>query len=545
MSSSKSLIVNCGASHVSASYFSVNNGSLTLDDFQAVDLAYDYSIEDDWLFATIEAIKQLASSGYKGKATLIAPGYQLLTKSIKVPHVEKAKQQQIIAFEAQQNIPYPLSEVVWDNQVISDDGVETEVLLIAIKSEVINRFCQQTGREGLVPESVQASSILDYNAYRANYGDTGENTLLINIGARASNLLFVNESGFFIRNIALGGNSLTQNLADNLGKPFQEAEQVKTAFFGGQTSYEADHPSVQILQKNAQAFQKRLSQEITRSIVNYRRQKGTQAPKKILLAGRGSLLPGLSEYLSQTQKVDVDYFNCFEKVAIGSGVDTALLESHRFNLSEAIGEASRLILDDPVSIDLLPQSLASEMAFEKKKPFLVVAAAALALATVPPILAYSQTSGSVKDDASKLESRVPGLKSLHGEIVANKEQAEDIRKDIANLETLVNSRSNWIVFFSDLQEQLQDVKDVWLEDLNLNRSSGNKLEVSGRMLIKDFDPDNPTKSAQAAGSRVKLLLERFQSSDFIKSIADIKYDNTVPRILQFKFTLVTNPEKPL
>ncbi|WOO41886.1 pilus assembly protein PilM [Rubellicoccus peritrichatus] len=545
MSSSKSLIVNCGASHVSASYYSTNNGSLTLDDFQAVDLEYDFSIEDDWLHATVQAVKSLTSSGYKGKATLIAPGYQLLTKSIKVPHVEKAKQQQIIAFEAQQNIPYPLSEVVWDNQVIADDGVETEVLLIAIKSEVINRFCQTMGREGLVTESVQASSILDYNAYRANYGDDSEDTLLINIGARASNLLFVNESGFFVRNIALGGNSLTQNLADNLGKPFQEAEQIKTAFFGGQTSYEPDHPSVQILQNNAQAFQKRLSQEITRSIVNYRRQKGTKAPVRILLAGRGSLLPGLSEYLSETQKVNVDYFNCFEKVAIGSGVDTALLESHRFNLSEAVGEASRNVLTDPVSINLLPQSLASEMAFEKKKPFLVVAAAALALATVPPILAYSQTSGAVQKDAKELQARVPGLQSLHGEIVANTGKAEAIRKDIASLETLVNSRSNWIIFFSDLQEQLQDVQDVWLEDLNLNRSSGNRLELSGRMLIKDFDPDNPTKSAQSAASRVNSLLERFQGSDFINSVADIKFDNTVPRILQFKFTLVTNPEKPL
>lgn len=544
MSASKTLVVNCGASHVSAAHFAVNGGNLILEDFKALDLDYDLSIEEEWLQATVEAVKSIVGGGYKGQANLIAPGYQLLTKTIKVPHVETAKQQQIIAFEAQQNIPYPLSEVVWDNQVVADDGVETEVLLIAIKADVINRFCQRMGREGLTPSSVQASSILDYNAYRLNYSEQ-KDTLLINIGARASNLLFISEQGFFIRNIALGGNALTQGLADSLGKPFSDAEQVKVAFFGGQTSYDADHPSVQILQSNAQVFQKRLSQEITRSIVNYRRHKGAPAPTRILLTGRGALLPGLPEYLSEHQKLDVDYFDTFQSVTIGPKVDTELLEAHRYNLSEAIGDASRLILDDAVSIDLLPQKLSDEMAFAKKKPLLIAAAACLAVATVPPMLYYNSIASDLISDAQRLESRVPSLKSTHQEIEANLAQARKIRKDVDNLEGLVNSRSNWIVFFSDLQERLEAIQDIWLEDLAINRQAGNRIQLSGRLLIKDYDPDNPQGSAQSANARVRTLLDSLTESQFIQSVTDIKYDTRVPRILAFSFTLNTNPEKPL
>ncbi len=530
---------------MSASRFSVEGGSLVLEEFRAVDLDYDLSLEDEWLHATSQAVKTLVGEGYRGSATVIAPGYQLLTKTIKVPHVDASKQQQIIAFEAQRNIPYPLSEVVWDNQVIADDGVETEVLLIAIKSDVINRFCQRLGREGVNPSSVQASSILDYSAFKFCHGEDMRDTLLINIGARASNLLFITESGFFIRNIALGGNVLTQSLADSLGKSFREAEQVKTAFFGGHTSYEADHPSVQILQNNAQVFQKKLSQEITRSIVNFRRQKGAGAPAKILLTGRGALLPGLPEYLSETQKVDVDYFDPFNTVQIGSGVDSADLDVHRYNLSESVGEAARLLLPDAVSINLLPQSLANEMAFAKKKPFLVLAAAMLAIATVPPILFFGQASGKLEGEAQALESRVPQLRNQHTQIVDNQSKAQKIDKTITKLETLVNSRSNWIIFFSDLQARLQQVQDVWLEDLKLNRQSGNRLQLSGRMLIKDYDPDNPTASAQAANQRVNVLLDSFTESDFIQKVSDIKFDNQQPRILRFSFTLVTNPERPL
>lgn len=546
MSASKTLIINCGASHVSAATFSVNSGDLMLEDFMIEELEYDYSIDDDWLGALTVKLKDiLHQHKFHGPATMIAPGYQLLTKSIKVPHVEAAKQAQIIAFEAQQNIPYPLTDVVWDNQVIADDGVETEVVLIAIKSDVINRFCSQISGLGISPEQIPAASILDYNAYQLNYQGDGQDTLLVNIGARSSNLIFINEEGFFIRNIALGGNSLTQNLADNLGKNFSEAEEIKVAFFSGQTSYEPDHPSVQILQNNAQIFQRRMSQEITRSIVNFRRQRGAKAPSRILLTGRGSLLPGLSEFLSEHQKVSVDYFNPLQNVHVGDGVDNDYVTEHIYSLGEVIGEAARIVLPEPVSINLLPQTLADEMLFTRQKPFLVVAAALLAIATIPPILSFKGAEAVYADATREIQGKAAPLQMLHGEIMANRQEAEDLRAKIADMEGLVNSRSNWIVFFTDLQQRLQDVKDVWLEDLQLDRVSGDKLKMSGRILITDFDPESPADSARKVAERINNLLNSFTESDFIEKVENIRFEPSNARIRKFEFTLITNPEKPL
>lgn len=545
MSASKTLIINCGASHVSVSTFSVNSGDLMLEDFVIEELDYDYSIDEEWLSAlTVKLGDILRRNKFHGPATLIAPGYQLLTKTIKVPHVEAAKQAQIIAFEAQQNIPYPLSDVVWDYEVISDDGVETEVILIAIKSDVINSFCQQIGGYGISPSRIPAASILDYNAYKLNYEDD-EDTLLVNIGARSSNLIFINEAGFFIRNIALGGNSLTQNLADNLGKKFNEAEKVKVAFFSGQTSYEPDHPSVQILQNNAQIFQRRISQDITRSIVNFRRQHGAKAPTRILLTGRGSLLPGLAEFLSEQQKVPVEYFDPLQTVQLGGKVDKDELGDDLYSLGEVIGEAAHLVQPEAVSINLLPPGLADEMRFAKQRPFIAIAAILLALATVPPILAFKSTAAEYKDAARQIQSKVAPLKALHGEIIANRDKAQQLSKDVGNLEELVNSRSNWIVFFTDLQQRLQDVQDVWLENLQLDRASGDRLKMTGRILITNYNPDSPTESARQAADRVNSLLDSFADSEFIDRVANIKFDNSNPRILKFEFNLITNPEKPL
>lgn len=545
-SSNQTLIVNCGASHVSASVFNLSGSQITLEQVAIESLNYDYSSEEGWLRSLGIGLRSVLSK-IKGpkSARIIAPGYQLLTKTIKVPHVEKGKQAQIIAFETQQNIPYPLGDVVWDYQVIADDGVETEVLIIAVKSEVIGSFCQQIAQAGLVSTSIQASSILDYNAYRYNYGDIAEDTLVINIGSRSSNLLFISKAGFFIRNISIGGNTLTQSLADSLGKPFAEAEKVKVAYFSGETSFESGHPSVQIFQTTAESFQKRLSQEITRSIVTYRRQKGAAAPTKILLTGKGALLPGLSEFLSEAQKVSVDYFDPLANVQIGKGVDLSTLEIDKYSMSEVVGEAARSVLSDAVSIDLLPPEIAFDMAFAKKKPILLAAAALLAVSFVPAWLMYHSGIEEYRQVSQQIESAANPYNNLHRQIVENRKSAEAIRARISSLEKLVNSKSNWIIFFSDLQTRLTEVGDVWLEDLKLDRSTGNRLNVSGRLLIRDYNPDNPAQSAEAASIRVRTLLDTFRESDFIQTATNLQFDSSNPRILGFRFDLALNPERPL
>ena len=121
-------------------------------------LDYDYSEDDAWLGAVEVALLELSQvHKISGKASFIIPGNQVLTKNIRIPHVEEAKRAQIIAFEAQQNIPYPLHEVVWDSQVVGDDGVETEVLFIACKSSVVGEFCQSVSVAGVHSGNDQCS----------------------------------------------------------------------------------------------------------------------------------------------------------------------------------------------------------------------------------------------------------------------------------------------------------------------------------------------------------------------------------------------------
>ena len=166
---------------------------MVLEQTETEDLQYDYSNDSLWLDALAGGLEKLVDRGIgKGEAHFILPGSLLLTKTIRAPRVEESKQRQIVAFELQQKMPYPLAELIWDYQVVEDDGVEQEVLAIAVRPAIAESFCEKVDALGLNPVELSAASILDYNALRHSLLEMrGEETLVINIGAKSTNLLLL------------------------------------------------------------------------------------------------------------------------------------------------------------------------------------------------------------------------------------------------------------------------------------------------------------------------------------------------------------------
>jgi len=577
---SKSLVINCGASHVAAAVFTSANGKLTLEELDTRDLRYDVAKEEAWLPALAEGLRDLSRSSvrFRGKATFILPGYQLLIKPIKVPHVEAAKQAQIIAFEAQNNIPFPLTEAVWGSQVIADDGIETEVLLAAQKAESANRFCGLMSTIGFEPVSLQPSSLLDYNAYKLVHGGDLEDTLIVNIGARSTNLTFVSPAGLFIRNVNLGGNTFTQMVADATGKAFTVAEDLKVSFYSGATSFEADDPAVAPLQARALDFMKRLSQQVTQSIIAYRRASNRAAPARILLTGRGSLLAGLPEFLSDAQKVSVDYFNPSTSLEVGARVDKGTLDSLYYQISEVVGDAARLVKPESMGVNLLPPVIRARQTFQRQKPFLVLAAACLALAPTPMLYRYYSQVSILKNEAKDWTTRADSLNSLAKARQKLADEATDTSNQIAQYQDLYDSRFNWIIFFSQLQDALVGIKDVWLDSLQVVRevtkppvvadattatptkpgqataapvaaTTTYKLNLKGSMLLRVDDPSISLKpeTQKATINRLDTLTEKFlKIQPFVKSVepATINFRADVS-IVDFSFTVNINPATPL
>lgn len=570
MSSPNSIVVNCGATHASISVFSAAGSQLKLEKFLVQELSYNYADEDEWLGAltvTLKAMVRTMKLG--GEATVIVPGYMLLTKNIKVPQVERSRQQQIIAFEAQNNLPYGLHEMVWGSQIIATDGVEAEVALFALKSDVATRFTEAFASTGLKPTVVQAATLMDCQAYRWAQQGADENVLLINVGARSTNLTFISSNDFSIQNISIGGNNLTQSISDNMGKPFQAAEQLKLTYFGGQNQNAAGDPLVETLQVNAQSFVRRLSQDITRRIVNYKRQSQGRAPTKILLTGRASLLPGLSEQLCESQRLSVEYFDPTAQLQLGSGVNPQYLDVFRFQMSEVIGAAARLVLKSPIGVNLLPGAIAESMAFAKKKPFFVAAALLLAIAPWPTGLLVQGWNVAVAQAEQKVKAEEERYRNYQKEIETAKEGTQTAFRRTTDLHFIFAARNDWREFLSHLQSSLiplgeTDVdgmatRHAWVERMSVARdplpaskpgewsppkSPPTRVSVVVRALMPQIAP-GANFDDDAVSNKFREIRQDLQKNPFVESVREGTTDFSQSNLPTQTFTLHINPQQTL
>lgn len=214
MFSPRVFAVDCGAGHVSCGIVNKDkSGRLSLEHFAFESFNPDPTIENEWSGFLSQALTDLLrTQKHSGPVSISLPGHQTLSKFIKTPSVDKSKREKIFAFEAQQNIPYPLHEVVWDHLTVADDGLDLEVMLGAAKTEIVDETCDVMRHLGLTPEAVTPSSVATLNCFRYNYDDLEGNNLVVDIGAHSTHLIFVDSKRFFIRTLPMGGNTITQTL---------------------------------------------------------------------------------------------------------------------------------------------------------------------------------------------------------------------------------------------------------------------------------------------------------------------------------------------
>ena len=556
---SNRLIINCGASSITAADVCVEDSQLRINKVYAEDLQYDYSVESSWLEAFTVGLKTLTTRHkLSGAATVIIPGDQLLIKTIRIPQVAEQKRKQIIAFEAQQSIPYALDEVVWDSQVVGDDGIETEVLFIACKANTIYDLCDRISASGLQVEAVSAATILDYNSLQYTEDGLNQDLLSVNIGARSTNLLFSNANGFFARNIALGGNTLTQSISDGLGINFTQAEALKLKLLESDCS-DADDATTKLLKDCTDAFVLRMRQEITRSIVNYRRQKNAPAPSTILLNGGASQLRSLGGQLEAMQQVNVRHYEPLKSFDIGPEVIKSA-EGFVPKVSEIIGEAVSTIIAKPAQVNLLPEVVEAKIRFAAKKPFLLAAAFCLAMAPWPVAMSYKKATAAYVQQAERFNSAAAPLSANKSALNELSESAKRLQGDIRRVEGLIQSKGNWIQFCAELQLSLTEVEDVWLDELSVVRTqpsvqspagdSSYSITLSGEMLVREsIDAGAGGVDRALLTRRIKQLQSSFSASKFVIEakqpvIRWTKLNNGL-NVLPFLVNLSVDTTKPL
>ena len=111
------------------------------------------------------------------------PSQSVFARFVKLPTLDAAKIDKIIAFEAQQNVPFPIDEVVWDYQLVGGGlGEQIQVVIVAIKRDLLDKINTVVEETGLRTRTVGVTSMGFYNEFRYSYSEISDCSLLLDIG---------------------------------------------------------------------------------------------------------------------------------------------------------------------------------------------------------------------------------------------------------------------------------------------------------------------------------------------------------------------------
>ena len=461
--------INIGSQRIGMAVFEVSKtGGLVLKAYDSESVVADPSMDASRIAQTRVAIADLVQRLKPGKvkARYAISGQAVFTRFVKLPPLQDDNIEQLVTFEAQQHVPFPLNEVVWDYELV-EGATEKEVVIVAIKSDALDEINSAVNDCGLGTSEVDVAPMAIYNAFRSTYGHPEEPILLIDIGAKTSNLLYIEGKRFFTRSIAIGGTSITAAIAKEYNVPFAEAEKQKIAnglvALGGGHTEQLDE-SVAALAMVIRNALSRLPAEIARTTNYYRSQHGGSAPRRILLAGGGANLPYTLEFFQEKLNLPVEYFNPVRNVSIGKGVDPAVVQREGHLMGELVGLGLRGIGKSEINIDLVPAVVEQSRAADRRKPWLIAAAASL-LAGTAIWAAFQHVAGTkAADFARTMTERRDSLSPLKSQIENLLKQEAALRQIADGYTGAESDHAFWLDLLAEVRGAFAS-DAVWLTDI--------------------------------------------------------------------------------
>jgi type IV pilus assembly protein PilM len=219
-----------------------------------------------------------------------------------------------IQWEAEKYIPFEISEVNLDFQILgpdANDPSQMNVILVAAKKDFVNDYVAVFKESGLNPLIMDVDCFALENAFEINYGfETEENVALINMGASAMNInILKGGESVFTRDIQVGGNMFNEEIQKRLGLGSEDAEAVKL----GLEIEDVDPAAVtEVITDAAET----LAQEVQRSLDFFSATSADEKVQKLYLAGGVSKTPQVQAALERRLGMPVEVLDPFRQVVV-------------------------------------------------------------------------------------------------------------------------------------------------------------------------------------------------------------------------------------
>lgn len=296
--------LDIGSSFIKAVKFKNDHDSVSLLDF--VCLEADSSQQS-------EKIAEILKGQDVKKINLSVSGPAVITRYVPFPRMSLDELKQALKFEAQKYIPFSLTDISLDCQILKDGLADNKmlVLLAAVKKDFLSQRLKVFQELGAAVNLVDIDTVSLSNAFIYNYGQEElikqKGTALLNIGASQTNLNILDNGVHSLsRDINIAGNSFTQKLSDSFAIDFKSAELLKIK------------PEKEKAEKIAQCMESVLTYlagEVRVSFDYYESQSAASI-SRVYLSGGGSLFAGLKDMLANILDIPVEHWDPFKKITV-------------------------------------------------------------------------------------------------------------------------------------------------------------------------------------------------------------------------------------
>ena len=407
-----------------------------------------------------DALKQfLDRNSVRGDRVAISvSGQSGLARFIKLPPVESKKIPDIVKYEARQQIPFALDDVVWDYQQLDggsvEEGValETEVGLFAMKRDQVEQALRPFQTAGIEVDIVQLTPLALYNfiAFDELYNlkpedydpdNPPESVVLLAIGTETTDLVVTNGYRVWQRSIPLGGNHFTKALTKELKLTWAKAEHLK------RNAAKAENAKV-LFQAMRPVFSDLLT-EVQRSLGYFSSLDRAAKIGKIVALGNAMKLPGLQRYLAQNLGHKVVKLERFQRLQGSEVLAAPAFKDNVLSFPTSYGLALQGLVETRIRTNLLPPEIVQQRLIRDKKPWAVGAAALLLLGLTLSLFGWwravrsvdQQTFAQVEQQATAVANTSRNFISQFDTAKQQFQQTDQIGK---NLVFSVEGRRMWL-----------------------------------------------------------------------------------------------------
>jgi len=306
-----------------------------------------------------------------------------------------------------------------------------------------------------------------YNAFRFNYPEVEESALLIDLGARTTNLIFSENGRAFSRSIPIGGHAISAAIAKEFEQDITLAEKLKIekglVGLGGAYA-DPEDPIEARLSKVIRNTMTRLHAEIARSVNFYRSTHGGSTPKRVFLCGGSTPLRYIAEFFVEKLQARVEFFNPLKNIVVAEGAIPEGTPPSSYGLGELVGCALRGLGNCPMEIALTPPAVVQARIMARRIPNLALAAALLIAIPILWWFNASRRATLLEEATAPIIAQTQALQTANTGIDKSLKEKKALDTEIAPFLLAAAERSAWSNILNELSAKLPP-RFIWVTRL--------------------------------------------------------------------------------